>query len=226
VSYVNGFRFDLKAVSDIAHDHGAKVLVDATQAVGALVTDVKKEDVDFLSAATYKYLIGPAGVAFLYVKPELIEGLTPDRTGWKNQIWREGPRELPEGAKRFEYGTLNFQGIYALKNSLIYLNKLGLDVIEKRNLELSNYLWSKLNDIGAKIYTPIKSSSHITSFFAKNARKISTTLMEEKVKVTAREAHGEHIRVSPHFYNIMEDIDLLIEKLEKIISKNPNVFEG
>ena len=87
VSYVNGFRFDLKRVAEIAHEHGARVLVDATQALGAVEVDVKDEGVDYLSAAPYKYLMGPAGLAFLYVRSEHIGELEPDRVGWKNQLW-------------------------------------------------------------------------------------------------------------------------------------------
>lgn len=217
VCYVNGFRFDLKEVSDIAHEHGAKVLVDATQAIGALMTDVRKEEVDYVSAAPYKYLMGPAGLAFLYVKPDHLEKLTPDRTGWKNQIWEgehaEKPLEHPKSAKKFEYGTLHFQGVYGLEKSLDYINEVGMDLVERRNLELSNYLWSQLNELGKGMYTPPGTESPIVSFYEQNASVLSKKLMKEKIKVTGREAHGGHIRVSPHFYNTKGDIDHLIEKL-------------
>ena len=77
VSYVNGFRYDLRGLSEIAHEHGAKMLVDSTQAVGALKVDVKKEGIDFVSTAPYKYLMGPAGLAFLYVSSEHIGDISP-----------------------------------------------------------------------------------------------------------------------------------------------------
>jgi cysteine desulfurase/selenocysteine lyase len=148
VSFVNGYRVDLKEVANIVHEHGARLLVDATQALGALVTNVKKDEVDYLSAAPYKYLLGPAGLALLYVKQEHIEGLTPDRVGWKNQIWKgeraEKPLDQQETVAKFEYGTLHFEGIYGLERSLIYLNSVGIESIERRNLELSAYLWNQL----------------------------------------------------------------------------------
>ncbi|TEU13070.1 aminotransferase class V-fold PLP-dependent enzyme, partial [Candidatus Bathyarchaeota archaeon] len=177
VSYINGFRFDLKDVADIAHEHGAKVLVDATQAIGALVTDVKKEDVDYLSAAPYKYLMGPAGLAFLYVRSEHIGDLEPDRVGWKNQLWEGDHAEEPlkdvHSAVKFEYGTLHFQGVYGLERSLEYLNDIGMDKVERRVLMLSEYLWSRLNEIGKRMYTLRGTRSPVVSFFERDAVEIS-----------------------------------------------------
>jgi selenocysteine lyase/cysteine desulfurase len=220
VSYINGFRFDLKSVADIAHEHGARVMVDATQALGALVTDVKREEVDYVSAAPYKYLMGPAGLAFLYVKLEHVGDLTPDRIGWKNQLWEgdhaEEPLDNIQSAKKFEYGTLHFQGVYGLEKSLEYLNEIGMKNVERRVLSLSNHLWSRLNEIEKNMYTPRGTRSPIVSFYEQDAMEISARLMKEKVKVTGREAHGGHIRVSPHFYNTKGDIDHFIEKMEKI----------
>jgi len=84
--------------------------------------------------------MGPAGLAFLYVKGENIEELTPDRIGWKNQIWKgehaEELLEKRETAEKFEYGTLHFQGIFGLEKSIEYINNLGIDRIERRNLHL------------------------------------------------------------------------------------------
>jgi len=220
VSYINGFRFNLKDVADIVHEHDGKLLVDATQAVGAFKIDVKSEDVDYLSAAPYKYLMGPAGLAFLYIKEENIEELTPDRIGWKNQIWKgehaEEPLKKSKTAEKFEYGTLHFQGIFGLEKSIEYINNLGIDCIECRNLHLSGCLWSRLNDLGIEMYTPSGTESTIVSFFHEDAIKLSSKLMTEKIKVTGRMAHGGHIRVSTHFYNSETDINNLIRKLEEI----------
>ncbi len=222
VGYINGFRPDLKEVTKIAHEHGARVLVDSTQAVGALVIDVKKEGVDYISAAPYKYLIGPAGLAFLYVKSEHIGGLEPDRVGWKNQIWAgdhaEEPIDLTESAEKFEYGTIHFQGIYALEKSLEYLNRIGMEAVERRVLDLSGYIWNAAHDMGKRMYTPPGTKSPVVSFFQENASEVAAKLMMEGVKVTGREAHGGHIRTAPHFYNTKEDIDAFFEKYEGIVS--------
>jgi selenocysteine lyase/cysteine desulfurase len=217
VAYTNGFRFNLKKVGEIAHEHGAMLLVDGTQAIGALLINLKEENVDFLSAAPYKYLMGPAGLAFLYVRRDRTDDLIPDRVGWKNQIW-EGERaerlsESGEAGDKFEYGTLHYQGMYALERSLEYISRIGLENVESRILELSSYLWYRLNDLAFDMYTPKGTKSPIVSFFQPDATIIAGKLMEEKVKVSGRPTHGGHIRVSTHFYNTSEDIDHFIERL-------------
>ena len=216
VSYVNGQRLDLGEVAEVAHSHGSKVLVDATQAVGALDVDYRRDGVDYVSFAPYKYLMGPAGLSFLYVKQENLAELTPDRTGWKNQIWGgdnpEDPVDLGT-AEKFEYGTLHFQGMYAMERSLEYLNRVGIGQVEKRNLMLSRYLYDRLSGLGKKLWTPGPPASTIVSYFQEGAVELAARLKAMKIKVTGRSAHGDHVRVSNHFYNTKEDVDRLLDNL-------------
>jgi len=216
VNYVNGFRADLREVAEVAHAHGAKLIVDATQAVGALRVDYKRDGADYVSVAPYKYMMGPTGLAFLYVDSESIEALTPDRTGWKNQIWEGAHAEEPtpsDAAEKFEYGTINFQGVYALEESLKYLNRLGIDFIERRVLDNTKYLYNRLDELGKEIWTPEGNESPIVSYMQEDAVELAERLKRRKIKVTGREAHGGHIRVSAHFYNARGDVDRLIEAI-------------
>jgi selenocysteine lyase/cysteine desulfurase len=214
VSYVNGFRADLKEVADIAHEHGAKLLVDATQAVGAVKVDYKRDGADYVAWAPYKYLMGPAGLAFLYVDEESIRELIPDRTGWKNQIWEGAHAEdkTPEDtAEKVEYGTINFQGVYAMEESLNYLNRVGMDTVEKRVLDTTGYLYKRLAELGKEIWTPEGNESPVVSYNQPGAVELAEKLKKMKIKVTGREAHGGHMRVSAHFYNTRGDVDKLIQ---------------
>ncbi|MBN2334600.1 aminotransferase class V-fold PLP-dependent enzyme [Candidatus Bathyarchaeota archaeon] len=215
VSYVNGQRLDLREVSEVAHEHGAEVLVDSTQAVGALRVDYRRDGVDYVSFAPYKYLMGPAGLSFLYLKREKIGELEPDRVGWKNQLWSgdnpEDPVDLGS-AERFEYGTLHFQGMYAVERSLEYLNRVDMANVEKRNLMLSRHLYDGLSGQGKRLLTP-RPESTIVSYYQEGAVELAARLKSMKIKVTGRSAHGDHIRVSSHFYNTREDIDQLLENV-------------
>jgi selenocysteine lyase/cysteine desulfurase len=217
VCYTNGFRFNLKEVADLVHEHGGKLLVDATQAVGAIQVDYKQDGVDFVSVAPYKYLMGPAGLAFLYVNEKSIHELIPDRIGWKNQIYEgDNPEEsTKEGTtEKFEYGTINFQGVYALTRSIEYLNNIGMKYVEKRVLNLNKYIYEQLSDLGKEIWTPEGNESPILSFIQENPEKLAQTLQSNKIKVTGRKAHGGHIRVSVHFYNSEEDVNKMINYLK------------
>jgi len=216
VSYINGFRVDLKETADVAHEHGARLLVDATQAVGALKVDYKRDGADYVSFAPYKYLMGPAGLAFLYVDEESIKQLVPDRTGWKNQIWEGAHAEdkTPEDtAEKFEYGTINFQGVYAMEESLKYLNRLGIDYVENRVLDTTGYLYKSLVELGKELWTPEGNESPVVSYNQVGAVELAERLKKEKIKVTGREAHGGHMRISAHFYNTRGDVDKLIEAI-------------
>lgn len=216
VSYVNGDTMDLNAISDIAHEHGAKVLVDATQAVGALDVNYGDAGVDFVAVAPYKYLMGPTGLAFLYVREENIDQLVPDRTGWKNQIYEgDNPEEsVTEGsAEKFEYGTIHFQGVFALEKAIDYLSAIGTDKIGKRNVELAGYLYDGLVEKGKGMYTPDTPTSPIVSYFEDDPLPLAAKLKSMKIKVTGREAHGGHMRISGHFYNTKEDIDKLLANI-------------
>ena len=216
VSYVNGFRTDLKAAADVVHAHGGKLLVDATQAVGALNVDYKRDEADYVSWAPYKYLMGPAGLAFLYVDEESIRGLTPDRTGWKNQIWEGAHAEekTPEDtAEKFEYGTINFQGVYAMEESLKYLSRLGIDYVEKRVLDTTGYLYKRLGELGKELWTPAGNKAPVVSYNQPGAVELAEKLKKRGIKVTGREAHGGHMRVSAHFYNTRGDVDKLIDAI-------------
>jgi len=216
VSYVNGDTMDLKAVTEMAHEHGAKVLVDATQAVGALDVDYHKPGVDYVAVAPYKYLMGPTGLAFLYVSEENIDQLIPDRTGWKNQIFKgDNPEEsFSEGsAEKFEYGTIHFQGVFALEKAIDYLSAIGTKNIENRNLELAGYLYDGLVAKGKGMYTPDTPTSPIVSYFEDDPLPLAAKLKDMKIKVTGREAHGGHMRISGHFYNTREDIDKLLSNI-------------
>ncbi|HEX9915190.1 MAG TPA: aminotransferase class V-fold PLP-dependent enzyme [Candidatus Bathyarchaeia archaeon] len=215
VSYINGFKMNLKEVAEVAHRHGAKLLVDATQAVGALEVDYAEDGVDYVSFAPYKYLMGPTGLAFLWVREENIAGLTPDRVGWKNQIWAgDNPEDASDkrSAEKFEYGTLNFQGIYAMEKSIEYLSRLGIGRIEKRNLGLSRHLYDKLSETGKRVWTT-RPESTIVSYFQEGAVELAAKLKAKKIKVTGREAHGDHVRVSVHFYNTEDDVDRLLGEI-------------
>jgi len=143
--------------------------------------------------------------------------MMPDRIGWKNQIWEVKPSNLPVSASKFEYGTLNFAAITAFQHSLDYLFDLGIHEIEKRILELSSYLWLKLDDLGVPLFTPVNTRSPIVSVLVNNAKEIGEKLMGDQIKITVRNGQPGHLRISPHFYNTKEDVDIFTTKLQEIL---------
>lgn len=125
VEYVNGFRNDLRALSELAHKHGAYLIVDAVQSAGTIEIDVRRDNVDFLATACYKWLLSPPSAGYLYVKEEFIENFEPPFVGWASvkqevfetlDFWDIWSLRLSENASRFEVGspsTISFVGATA-----------------------------------------------------------------------------------------------------------------
>ena len=223
VEYVNGFRHDLGSLARIAHEHGALLVVDAIQSAGAIPINVKRDDVDFLTASCYKWLLGPAGAGFLYVRKELIERFEPPLVGWASvkpevfetiEFWDIWNLRLSETASRFEVGELglvNFVGATAVLQLLL---DVGIANIERRILSLTDHLIEAVKERGFKLQTPEEKGcrSGIVNFLIDNPGERVKKLREMGIIVSAR---AKGIRVSPHFYNTGEEIDRLTTALTR-----------
>jgi len=223
VEYVNGFRNDLRALSEIAHKHGAYLIVDAIQSAGAIPIDVKKDDVDFLATACYKWLLSPPGAGYFYVKEELIEKFEPPFVGWASvkpevfetiDFWDIWSLRLSETASRFEVGSPSFISLIGAAEALKMILNFGIENIEKRILKLTDHAMEAIKSLGLEIFTPEekKNRSGIVLFKIRKPQELVAQLRQKGIVVSAR-AHG--IRVSPHFYNTEDEIDRLIEEVKK-----------
>lgn len=223
VEYVNGFRNDLRALSEIAHKHGAYLIVDAIQSAGAIPIDVKKDDVDFLATACYKWLLSPPGAGYFYVKEELIEKFEPPFVGWASvkpevfetiDFWDIWGLRLSETASRFEVGSPSFISLIGAAEALKMILNFGIENIEKRILKLTDHAIEAIKSLGLEIFTPEekKNRSGIVLFKIRKPQELVAQLRQKGIVVSAR-AHG--IRVSPHFYNTEDEIDRLIEEVKK-----------
>jgi len=223
VEYVNGFRHDLRALSEIAHEHGAYLIVDAIQSAGAMQIDVKRDDVDFLTTACYKWLLSPPGAGYLYVKKELIEKFEPPYVGWASvkqdifetiDFWDIWNLRLSETASRFEVGSPSFISLTGATEALKMLLNIGIENISRRILKLTDYLIEAVKNLGLGLQTPeeLPYRSGIVNFKIDKPQEVAEKLKHEGIIVSAR-THG--LRVSPHFYNTEEEIDKLITEIKK-----------
>jgi len=218
VQYVNGFRSDLKLLADIAHRHSAYLCVDAIQSVGVLRVDVKRDGVDFLATGGYKWLLSPEGIGFLYVDERLIEEFEAEYVGWtsveRSELFDTSKFCLKKTASRFETGTPNFLGYVGAKAAMRLLMEVGIENIEHRVLELNDYLITRLQDMGLELQTPTgrEHRSGIVNFKTDDPKETLAGLRKENVIVSIR---GGGVRVSPHFYNTIEEIDSLLDLVKR-----------
>jgi len=223
VEYANGFRNNLRVLSEIVHEHGAYLIVDAIQSVGTMPVDVERDDVDFLALSCYKWLLSPAGVGYLYVKENLIEKFEPPMVGWASvdqevfdtlDFWDIWNLKLSKTASRFEAGTPSRLSQIGARESMRLLLDFGMESVKKRILRLTDYLIGSVKDLGLELQTPEEEQyrSGIVNFKIDKAQKVAEKLEKKRIVVSARN-HG--IRVSPHFYNNEEEIDKLVEETKR-----------
>ncbi len=234
----SGFTYNVKGVAQVAHEHGALVMDDAFQAVGAIDVDVHHDDVDFLLTGSYKWQCGPEGAGILYVKREIIETLEPR---FRNYIWCDYGEDIPfatpkhdnllhwehplvKNANRFEMGTVTTPILFGWLATLDFILSIGLDAIESRVRSLGNYAYDRLAEEGFRVLTPEDQEMRhglivYTSGNLKRDAKIYEALTnpkvpgERRIMVTNRYVGGiGGIRLSAHFFNTKEDIDSLIER--------------
>jgi len=220
VEYANGFRHNLKVLSEMAHEHDAYLVVDAIQSVGTMPIDAKRDDIDFLAISCYKWLLSPPGAGYLYVKDELIEKFEPPLVGWASvnqeifettDVWDIYEMPLAKTASRFEAGTPSFLGFTAANTAMRMLLDFGVENIQKRILHLTDHLIEKVKELGFKLQTPEEKHhrSGIVNFKIDQPQKTVDKLRKKGIVVSAR-ANG--MRVSPHFYNTEEEIDKLVRE--------------
>lgn len=221
IEFVNGFKNDLKAVSEIlkkkSDEYGRKIYfcVDAIQGLGAFDIDVKALNIDFLAADGHKWFLALEGAGFLYCSEDIIDEIKPASVGWKSV---ENPLNftnidftLQKTANKFEEGSLNVAGIISLGASLELFNEIGIKNIEKRILSLTSYAADKISQKAElKSFVDDKYRSGILSFITNDVEKDFLKIMAKGVQLARR---GDMLRISPHFYNTFEEIDAFAEML-------------
>jgi len=240
----SGFKYDTRAVSDIAHAHGALVLNDAIQSVGAIDVDVRRDDVDFLVTGSYKWQCGPEGAGIFYIKKELIDEFDPV---FRNYLWASLPNGIPfshrdqdnlsswdfpllPSASRFDMGACVTPVLFGWNETLKFYERIGIENVDRQVRTLGNYAVDKISEAGYKILTPLDRKKrhglimYTTGTYEGDARtqaKFNAEWTGEKpIKLCHRGIGGViGLRVCCHMFNSKADVDYLIDYQKKIIEK-------
>jgi selenocysteine lyase/cysteine desulfurase len=221
-NFLTGYRIDVDAIGRLLHERGVLFSLDAIQTLGAFPLSV--EHVDFLSADAHKWMLGPLAIGIVFVKKKHFELLRPTLLGaWNvqspNFITQKEIR-FPDTAQRYEPGVLNVAGIYGMKAALEMLAAVGIDRVAARLLELKKHLVDALLPLGFEILGPQSgaNASSITTFRHPTADMagLFRSLEEKGVVVSLRfDREGrQYIRVSPHFYNTIAELEAMIAVLK------------
>jgi selenocysteine lyase/cysteine desulfurase len=220
-----GFRHDLRALASLAHAHGALLLVDAAQSAGALAIDVRGDGVDFLYCGAMKWLLGPPGVGFMFVRSGLED--VPPQIG---QIGLDGigayPRDLSfsfkPGAQRYEIGIEDLPGIAGARAGVELLLRFGSEAIEQRVLSLSGDLIDGLEERGIAVATPADPLRRggVVAFSSDRPEALAAFLRDRKIDVWGYAAEAR-MRADPHLYNNADDVHRLMEGIDDFARTPP-----
>lgn len=216
VCFRNGAKLDVKAIAEIAHRHGAMVLVDGYQALGTEAFDVRDADIDFLVGGMLKYLLGTAGIGMLYARESLIPALVPTCTGWFAQAdifaMDNSKNEPAPDARRFEMGTPPVPNCYAAEAGLAIIDDVGLANIEDRVRSLTGMIVERALDAGYSVAAPLAPEQRgaMVTLRSKDEEALVARLDERGIVTSCR---AGNLRVSPHFYNDETDVDALFDAL-------------
>ena len=216
--YVNGFTQDVGAIVERAHAAGALVFADAYQTLGVWPIDVKATGVDFLASGNLKYLMSVPGIAFLYVRPGL-ESLQPSVTGW---FGRANPfafdarlLDWSTGASRFDSGTPPIMNAYIARAGMEMISTIGVEKIRAWHEVLANRLRDGGRERGLTLHgtTDLTRKTANTAFLVNDSHAIEQAMRTRGVLPSAR---GPVIRLAPHFYNTIADVETALELLAEL----------
>lgn len=217
--YQNGFIQDIGRIVARARSCGALSYIDAYQSLGAVPVDVKALGVDLLASGNLKFLMGIPGVAFLYVRPGLVETLRPTMTGWFGRAnpfaFETKTLDWSSTASRFDTGTPPIANAYVSRAGMAIINEIGPAHIRAWHEQLSRRLVEGGRARGLALHgtSDIAQKSAVTAFVVRDSHAVEAAMRARGVLPSAR---GDVIRLAPHFYSTLDDVDTALDMLAEV----------
>jgi kynureninase len=215
VLFKSAFLQDAKAIIDRAHEVGAMVVLDTYQSAGS----VKELNADFATGGSVKWLCGGPGAGYLYVRPDLQNTLEPKTTGW---MAHEAPFAFDTSLKyasditRFLHGSPAIPALYAAISGYQIINEIGVEKIRAKNVRQTKYLIELAEEAGFIVTSPKDAAQRggTITVAHEHAAAMAKELIRREFIIDYRPGAG--IRISPHFYNTDNELELVIQEMKKI----------
>lgn len=228
VHSLSGYAIDLMAIGEICRDHGVLFVVNASQALGVRPIDVATAPVDALVSVGFKWLCGPYGTGFCWIRPDVLRRVTFNQTYWlamltSDDLAREDldlTLQAEVGARRYDvFGTANFFNFHPLATAIEYVSGVGVDRVAAHDTALVQRFIDGLDRRRYRLLSPEAGSARSTLVFfspldRNNAADVQRTLRAAGIHVAPR---AGALRVSTHLYNASDDIDRALTALNAAI---------
>jgi selenocysteine lyase/cysteine desulfurase len=219
VYFTSGAIQDVRTLAEMAHKRGALLLIDAYQGTGQLPTDVVEMGADFYVSGSLKWLLGGPGMAFMYVSPRAAH-LEPTVAGWwgmSNQFdFNISSLQWRDEATRYEMGTPSVAAAYAALGGLSIIEEIGTQRIRERSMALTEDLIERAREAGftPRIAPTPEQRTAIVLLNMDDPRSAVHALAEQGIVTDYRPGA---IRISPYFYNTIEENEIVIEALKRCV---------
>jgi selenocysteine lyase/cysteine desulfurase len=216
VSFRSGHRNDIRAIAELAHAQGALVLADSYQAIGAVELDVRTLGADVVTGGTVKYLLGSAGLGFMWLRGSLLTRLLPTQTGWfaDEDIFAMSIADYSPHAtaRRFDSGTPPVPSLYPGVAGMELIAEVGVPAIGAHVSALVDRLFTGLDELGATCATPRGDGEHgpLVCVLSTDPSALVAALAEQRIVTSTRD---QSLRIALHLYNVDEDVDRVLEGL-------------
>ena len=223
VQFSNGYRADLKKLGAACRANGTYLVVDGIQGIGNSVLDLRETPVDILACGGQKWLLSPWGSGFVYVRKELVSQLEPAITGWMAFEGTDDFSRLTEynptfrsDARRFEMITLPYQDFFGMTASLQLLLEVGVREIAEvtRSAHEPIVKWAQAH--GVRIASPTENGHRSAILCVAPPKPVEAYHALKRARVVCSLREGS-IRLSPHCYNTVEEMEKVTEVLEDLL---------
>lgn len=219
VLFKSGFLQNAKAITDRAHEVGAMVVLDSYQSAGTVPFSVKDLNVDFATGGSVKWLCGGPGAGYLYVQPDLHNQLQPKTTGW---MAHEAPfafdtdLRYAKDIRRFLHGSPAIPALYAAQSGYEIINQVGVDRIRQKSVRQTSLLIELAEEAGFEVTSPKNADDRGGTITVGHpeAAAITKELIKREIIVDYRPGAG--VRISPHFYNTDEELEIVVNQMKDI----------
>jgi kynureninase len=226
VLFRTSYIMEAAAIAKRAREAGASVILDTYQSAGIIPVDVTALDVDFAVGGCLKWLCGGPGNAFLYTRPELRKQVRPSFTGWVSHrnpfAFETDPpedRDVRDDAMGMMNGTPSIPAYYAALAGLDIIHEVGVDRVREQSTRLTRRLLALVDEHGfttAASRDPQRLAGTV-AISVPDALQVARTLKAREFIVDYRPPVG--VRLSPHFYNTVEEIDRIVGEIASIVRK-------
>lgn len=221
VLFKSSYLQEVRPVIEKAHRVGAHVILDVYQAAGTVPLNLEALGVDFAVGGSVKWLCGGPGAGYLYVRPDLARRLEPGIVGWAAHAtpfeFETGPIEYADAPERFQSGTPNVPSLYSARAGYEIAGEIGVEAIRQKSLSLTRRLIELALEAGYRVNTPLEDDERGGAVIidVPNGSAVADELIRREVIIDYRPGAG--IRIAPHFYNTMEEVEHAMAVLDEIV---------